>query len=237
MTRIVHVGLPHHLIVRGNNRRRLFSYFSDYRRFIWYVGRATLDCGCRLHALTLMSNHVHLIVTPTATLQLARFVKRFAQRYAQYRNSSRDASGKLFEQKYFSEPILDDNQLAVTTAYVELNAVRAGMVDDPFAYRWTTYSHHIGRGSPGEIPGAIWTPSEWYLGLGQSADVRAARYAAWVADCRARDTPPSRVQEIAAIEHLSDGDYRHEIVRPDRSRAHDTEVLYTPALDRLRNRR
>ena len=212
-------GMPHHIIVRGNNRRRIFSYKRDMERFVWDVGRALLATRALLHAMTLMSNHVHLIVMAHELAQLSAFVKKFAQRYAQYRNRTRDASGKLFEQRYFAEPIVSARQLAITTAYVELNAVRAGLVEHPLAYPWSTYAWHVDRPGESEIPSQLWTPTDWYQGLAGPPDVRAARYAAWVAECRARDVRPPRADEIAIIEALSLGDYEHRIERPDGMRS------------------
>src|SRR5262245_7810080 len=100
--RIIVPGLPHHVVLRGNNRRRLFSSKLDYRMFLYFAGLSLKRCQVGLHALTLMSNHAHLLVTPRHQHDLAAFVKPLAQRYAQLRNEKRNASGKLFEERYWS---------------------------------------------------------------------------------------------------------------------------------------
>ncbi|HEY7955508.1 MAG TPA: transposase, partial [Polyangia bacterium] len=124
--RFVAPGLPHHVILRGNNRRRLFSYPSDYQRFLYYLERGLRDVGCWMHAAALMTNHVHLILSPPDRRALSDCVRAFSQRYAQYRNRRKNASGKLFEQRFAAFPILHERQLAVTTVYVDLNPQRAG---------------------------------------------------------------------------------------------------------------
>lgn len=96
--RIVVPGRPHHVVIRGNNRRRLFSYSSCYRRFLRYLADALRHTGCRLHALALMTNHVHLVITPPDAAALSSCVKRLAQRYAVQRNARFAASGKGLEE-------------------------------------------------------------------------------------------------------------------------------------------
>lgn len=177
--RIVHPGFPHHLVLRGNNRRRLFSYPRDYAQLIYLLGRALAADHCVLHALVIMINHIHLIVTPPTGPALATFVKRFAQRYAQDRNRRRAGSGRLFEQRFFSRPILTDEELAVVTAYVDLNPVRAGIVSHPSEYEWSTYGLHAKTATA--IPSGIWTPSPWFLSLGRDPEMRASRYRDFVA--------------------------------------------------------
>lgn len=210
-------GLPHHVILRGNNRRRLFSYSTDYERFMSYLARAVRKTGVKLHALSLMANHVHLIVTPADAGVLARFVKLTAQRYAQVRNLRRDGSGKLFEERYTCVPILTDEQLAATTAYVDLNAHRAHLVEDPSAHRWSTYRLHAGL--PGSaVPESLWTPSAWYFTLGATPAARAACYrdfaAAWAAQYHAVDAALPAEDRQPAL-------HARRLERPDRSRAAD----------------
>jgi putative transposase len=200
--RLVVPGWPHHLILRGNNRRRIFSFPIDYATFLRYLDDALVLHRCALHALALMTNHVHLVVTPSDTDGLTKLVHRVGMRYAQHRNRERDGTGKLFESRFRSFPILGDGQLAVVMAYVELNPVRAGMRDDPI-YRWSTYALHVGRGDEASVPRRIWTPSTWYRALGDSPAQRAHRYAEWVAACRARDAAPEPVPMVRLLEAVS----------------------------------
>ncbi len=173
--RVVVAGAPHHVFLRGNNRRRLFSNVDDRREWLACL-RLGLDASrCQLHQLTLMTNHVHLIATPPEGDALSRLVKRTCQRYAQRRNASRDCSGKLFEERFHSKAIVDDAHLMTTTLYNDANAFRAGLVTGPLEHRWSTGPLHAGR-ADGPIGPALWTPSGWYRRLGATPAARAAAY-------------------------------------------------------------
>jgi putative transposase len=204
---------PHHLILRGNNRRRLFSYPREYRFFSRRLAEGSGKFGVPVHACVLMTNHVHLLATPQDHQQLSRFVGFFAQSYAQFRNRSRGSTGKLFEQRYKSIPIATEEQLAVTTAYIELNPVRADMCVHPAEYRWSTFSQHGGLGGGEPLFAQFWSPSAWYLSLAADAGDRASIYQEWVSHYRARDDwsgvypEPSRSSD------------RKRFERPDRTRA------------------
>jgi len=224
-TRLTLAEFPHHVTLRGNNRRRLFSYASDYRRFLWDLMRAQRLWSCTVHAVALMTNHVHLIVRPPDDRALSRFVKSFAQRYAQLRNQRRQSSGRLFDERFWSRPILNERQLAITTSYVELNPVRAGMVESPSEARWTTYALHAGRPECSDIPPGLWTPSEWYLALGRDPKERAAAYSAWCAECQARGERPEEVDRIAVLEAAS-AEYSQRLLRPDGSSAREPQMFY-----------
>lgn len=225
--RIVYPQYAHHVVTRGNNRRRLFSYASDYQRFLWDLQRATKKTGCALHTVTLMTNHVHLIVTPPDAEALPRFVKSFAQRYAQYRNRARRGSGKLFEERYFCAPILNERQMAVTTVYADLNALRGGIVRDPIRYPWSTFALHAGQPTLAKIPPRLITPDAWYLGLGATDAERSALFLEWVAACRAKDERPARWQQLAEIEALSHAPYTLRLRRPDGNRATERSSAYS----------
>jgi putative transposase len=216
--RIVLAEVPHHVILRGNNKRRLFSYPHEYNRFLYAIGRALRPAKCLLHALVLMTNHVHLIVTPMSATALGFFVKTFGQRYAQQRNARRHASGRLFEERYHSAPILSERQLAVTTAYVELNPVRAGMVEDPMDYQWSTYRLHAGHHTGSAVSPFLWTPSCWYQSLGRQWSDRGSLFVSWVAECRARDERPETIPR-RVLEEIEREQARDRCERPDRSSA------------------
>ncbi|MBI2896590.1 MAG: transposase [Deltaproteobacteria bacterium] len=210
--RVVNPGWPHHVVVRGNNRRRICSYPSDYRRLTELVEDASRRERCFVHALCLMSNHAHIIVTPPTNLGLSSFVRRFAQPFAQRRNRQRDGSGKLFEQRFFSQCIGSDEQLAICTAYVELNPVRAGLTADPGEYLWSTYRLHARDSRPSMIRSRLLTPSPWYLALGADDEARSRAYREFVAavdaaERRPDDAPPDLAKSTRRLE------------RPDRTRA------------------
>src|SRR5262249_9214186 len=102
--RMIVPEVPNHFWLRGNNRRKLFSYQWEYLQLLWFMVHAAEEEACAVHSLVLMPNHMHILVTPPTAEGGSRFVQRFSQRYAKQRNRRRDASGKLFEQRFGSKP-------------------------------------------------------------------------------------------------------------------------------------
>lgn len=217
--RIIAPNLPNHLVCRGNNRRRLFSYRRDYLRFVGLIIKAHAQHGCELNAVALMANHVHLLQTPPSLLAASACMKSTLQRYAQIRNQERDASGKLFEQRYFSEPVTSERQLALTTCYIEANPIRAGLVSNALDYPYSTYALHAGEPERCELPRTAWRPSPWYRGLGRSATAREAAYRDFFSAYLSEGDVPDHFAPHIAIEESSERGYTKRLLRPDGSRA------------------
>jgi putative transposase len=218
--RLVLSGFPHHVILRGNNRRRLFSYPSDYELFLRLLATATRLHGIALHHFCLMKNHVHLIGTPTEEAALSRWVKHFAQRYALRRNKLRGGTGKLFEERYRCFPITDERYFITCSAYVELNPIRAGAVAKLDDYRWSTYLLLAGAAERSALHPSAWTPSVFYLSFGSTAERRATGFATWLAErCGDSTVALSEVhgRAAASAESLSTG-YARRLRRPDGTR-------------------
>ncbi len=215
---------------RGNNRRRLFSYSTDYRTVLRYIldALSRVDFAVRVHAIALMANHLHLIVTPETEPALSEFVKSFAQRYTNYRNRAKDGSGKLFEERFKSKAILDDVYLATCHGYLELNPVRAHIVDAPDTYRWTSYRHLARTGTSEPLFDDLITPSAWYLDLGSNAQARASEFARWVEAWHIFGSAPKDVERWRQVESYSDP-YTRRLERPDRSRARESRPKYQTA--------
>lgn len=214
--RIVRPGIPHHVMHRGNDRRRLCSFASDYWRLLSLIADASARHGCVVHGFALMSNHLHIIVTPTDAALLPAFVKRFAQGYAVYRNRKRKGSGKLFEERYLSFPLPSDDDVAAATAYVDLNPVDAGLVAVASAHRWSTARVHLGNPPPPDWPN-LWTPSDWYRALGSTVEKRADAYREWLGASQRRE--PSYVAQLRKAERCAGSHYTLRLERPNRTRA------------------
>jgi putative transposase len=194
-------GFPHHVILRGNNRRNLFGGNDDRMAFLRFMLESAHRDACLLYALAMMTNHVHLILVPSTCDALAAHIQSFAQRYAQRRNQMRGGSGKVFEQRYAALPIVSERQLAATTAYVDLNPVRVGRPST-----WTTFALHAG-GPARELVRELWTPSPWWSGLGADdatrqrayRDFATLRQEAWAPDVvqvsRARGAPDTTTRD------------------------------------------
>jgi len=150
------------------------------------IGKQLEKGGIELNGFCLMTNHVHLLVAPEWESALGQFIKGFAQRYAQIRNRRSRASGKLFEERYYSKAIQSEAHLALATAYIDLNPVRAGIAESADDYCWSTFSAHAGS-LPTSAHLYLWSPSSWYLGLANDEAGRAAAYRAWTDERLALD--------------------------------------------------
>src|SRR5687768_4695644 len=132
-------GVPQHVIQRGNNRQATFFAEEDYRFYLACLQEAARKHDCAIHAYVLMTNHVHLLVTPQGPDAMSLVMRDLGRRYVQYINFTYGRSGTLWEGRFKS--ILVDAQRYFFTCcrYIELNPVRAGMVAHPEEYRWSSH--------------------------------------------------------------------------------------------------
>ena len=169
--RLILPNVPLHLIQRGNNRAVCFYAEDDYCVYLDGLARAARDTGCAVHAYCLMTNHVHLVVSPASAAGAGALMKQLGQRYVQYINRSYRRSGTLWEGRFRSCLLHAEDYLLACQRYVELNPVRAGMVEHPASYRWSSYRAN----TQGEtLPGL--TPHPLYLALGVAPEARQAAY-------------------------------------------------------------
>jgi putative transposase len=162
-----------HLVQRGINREPCFFAEEDYHCYLHWLQKSAADWGCAIHAYVLMTNHVHLLVTPERTDGPARLMQSLGRRYVQYVNRAYKRSGSLWEGRYKSSAVQAETYLFACMRYIELNPVRAGMVTDPAHYRWSSYRHN-GLGQPDEKL----TCHALYQGLGQHEEERLGSYRA-----------------------------------------------------------
>jgi putative transposase len=137
--RLVVPGVALHVRQRGHNRERCFFGDEDCALYLGLLGYFAREHACSVHAYCLMTNHVHLLLTPQAEPSLARLMKRLAQCYTQHVNRARDRSGSLWESRYRSCVVPTERYALACYRYVELNPVSAGMVRHPRDYRWSSY--------------------------------------------------------------------------------------------------
>ncbi len=137
--RIVIPQMPLHVIQRGNNRQACFFADEDYRRYLDWLREYAGELGCDIHAYVLTTNHVHLLLTPREADSVGRLMKRLGQRYVQYVNRVYQRSGTLWEGRFKSCLTQEEQYVLGCYRYIELNPVRAGMVEHPADYPWTSY--------------------------------------------------------------------------------------------------
>ena len=138
IARIVIADYPHHIIQRGHNRQVVFVGDEDYLYYLENLKEWKKTFKCKVYAYCLMTNHVHLIVSPGKKAEnLALLMKRVSGRQTRYVNKIERRSGTLWEGRYKSSLINEDGYLLACCRYIELNPVRAGIVNEPAEYRWS----------------------------------------------------------------------------------------------------
>lgn len=137
--RVLLADYPIHIVQRGINREPCFFAEEDYQCYLHWLEEAARDCGCAIHAYALMTNHVHMLLTPSSTGAPSRLMQSLGRRYVQYANRHYRRSGSLWEGRYKSSVVQAESYLLACMRYIELNPVRAGMAGDPGQYRWTSY--------------------------------------------------------------------------------------------------
>ena len=164
---------PLHVIQRGNNREATFFGEEDYARYRDWLGAAAVEYGCAVHGYVLMTNHVHLLVTPHAADSLPRTMQSLGRRYVRYVNTSYRRTGTLWEGRYRAAPIDGEAYFLACCRYIELNPLRARMVRHPRDYRWSSYrAHALGTTDP------LLTGHELYDRLGRTPAERQKEYRA-----------------------------------------------------------
>lgn len=165
--------VPLHIVQRGHSRAPCFFAEEDYFAYLHWLGEALIEHQCTLHAYALMTNHVHLLLTPKRAQEVPKLMITLGRRYVQYINRSYRRTGTLWGSRYKSSLIQAETYLLDCMRYIELNPVRAAMVDDPAHYRWTSYrANALGQAD------ARLTPHALYRALGRGDAARQAAYRA-----------------------------------------------------------
>ena len=141
--------IPQHVITRGVDRQAVFFHENDYTLYLEALQQAAATHNCLIHAYVLMTNHVHLLVTPEHERSLPLMIQAMGRTYVQRLNARYNRTGTLWEGRYKAALVQDDRYLLACQRYIELNPVRAGIVLAPGEYRYSSYAHHaIGTDDP-----------------------------------------------------------------------------------------
>ena len=144
--RFVIPGMPQHVIIRGINREPIFYDTPDYRYYLSRLKEAVQLHQCSLHAYVLMTNHVHLLLTPVDEVGTGKAIQKLGRHYVQYFNHTYGRTGSLWEGRYKATLVDTETHLLICYRYIELNPVRAQMVDHPSEYPWSSYRRNaLGR--------------------------------------------------------------------------------------------
>ena len=162
---------PLHIIQRGNNRDACFRDDSDYKAYLHFMREAAAQYEVAIHAFVLMTNHVHVLATPSTEESASRMMQSIGRRYVQYFNHAYLRTGTLWERRYKSTLVDTDNYLLTVYRYIELNPVRAGMVEHAADYPWSSYSHNAAG-----VDIQMLTPHDSYVALGKTSALRESAY-------------------------------------------------------------
>jgi putative transposase len=164
-------GVPLHVVQRGNNRAACFFGDADRRFYLKCLGESAATRGCALHAYVLMSNHVHLLVTPAEAGAVGAMMQDIGRRYVRVINNIHGRTGSLWEGRFKASLIDSENYLLTCHRYIEENPVRGGMVPHPAAYPWSSHSHYSGNRANRLI-----SAYPQYQALGASEEERRAMF-------------------------------------------------------------
>jgi putative transposase len=169
--RLVVPGIALHVIQRGHNREDCFRHDTDYLVYLSNLRELSAQMQCALHAYCLMTNHVHLLLTPTSPQGCALLMRNLGQRYVQYFNRRYRRSGTLWEGRYHSCLVDSGKYVIACHRYIERNPVRAGMVPSPGDYRWSSH-----KGNTGRVSSTLLTAHPEYLAISADETSRHAAY-------------------------------------------------------------
>ena len=166
-------NIPQHVIQRGHNREASFFADNDYVVYLDKLKDYGQKYQVSIHSYVLMTNHVHLLMTPETEKGVSQLMQALGRYYVRYINQTYKRTGTLWEGRYKSTLVDSDNYFLTVSRYIELNPVRAGMVDHPSAYTWSSYQHN----AIGKLIKLI-TPHMLYLALGKTDKARQNQYQA-----------------------------------------------------------
>ena len=184
-----------HIRQRGVNGVACFRAEADYLFYLSYLRRLSVRHGCAVHAYCLMTNHVHLLLTPRTADSCTELMRDIGRRYVPYFNWRHERTGTLWEGRFRSSIAQSAHYVLACYRYIELNPVRAGMVSHPGEYPWSSYSFNSGTRSD-----AFLSPHPEFVALAEDQARRHANY---------RELFASQMEEplIKAIREAVSGGY------------------------------
>jgi len=161
------------VIQRGNNRDLIFVKDEDYHFYLAKLKDACQKFDCDIHAYVLMTNHVHLLMTPHSENAISKVMQSIGRYYVQHFNYQYKRTGTLWEGRYKATLLDSEQYLLVCSRYIELNPVRAKMVSHVAEYPWSSYRYNaMGEENP------LITPHLIYQKLGSSDEACQSSYSA-----------------------------------------------------------
>lgn len=136
-------GASYHVVARGNRKEEIFRQVEDYKVYMKLLRKVNEKYPFRLYSYCLMGNHVHLQIATTDS-EIWKIMRELHWAYSMYFNGKYDLTGHLFQGRYYSELIDTESYLLQISKYIHLNPVKAGIVDKPIQYPWSSYRVFMG---------------------------------------------------------------------------------------------
>jgi putative transposase len=164
-------GLIYHVINRGNNRQTVFRKAGDFQAFLEALADLKERKPFHLFGYCLLNNHFHLLIRPLETT-ISRIVQSLLVSHTQRYHKHYRSGGHVWQGRFKSPIIQDDEHMLTVLRYIEANPLRAGIVIDAAEYRWSSYSVH-GMGEASELISPLVTYDE----LSSNPTVRRRKWA------------------------------------------------------------
>ena len=164
IARVIATEYPHHITQRGNNRATVFFDDEDRQTYLKLLAVYAEKYHFQIWAYCLMNNHIHLLAVPEAENSLARGIGLTNQVYTQYINRKMNQSGRVWQNRFFSCVVENNQYLWAVARYIERNPLKIGVVEKAEAYRWSSAKAHI-TGANDNLLG----PTTWLSPQEQSA--------------------------------------------------------------------
>jgi len=206
LPRLTVTDYPHHVILRGNNRQDIFKTPTDFERMHELLLIHSQEQQVEVHSYVFMSNHLHLLLTPRVDQALPKMMQAVGRSYVRYFNQKHGRTGTLWEGRYRATLIQAERYLLACMVYIDLNPVRAHMVEQPLAYRWSSHSQYVGPRSDRLV-----TPHALYWALGNTPFSREAAYAELVQAGVARDQQSALINATLKAWALGDDAFMQQL--------------------------
>ncbi|MBL7084774.1 MAG: transposase [Candidatus Omnitrophica bacterium] len=133
----------YHLMARGNQKQRIFRDETDFKEYLNRLKHYKRKFKFKLYGYCLMPNHIHLVGQVTNVKDLSKFMQGFALSYTAYFNDKYNGVGHLWQGRFKNKVIVKDQYLLDCISYVELNPLRAKMVNAAYEYAWSSYRERV----------------------------------------------------------------------------------------------
>lgn len=143
ISRTVLNGKFFHVIVQGINKEYIFQDDKNKEKYKQLLIRGTKENEIKIVAYCIMDNHAHILIYLRNIENLSKCMQKINTIYAMYYNKKNNRVGVVYRNRFYTKPINDLGHLYLCMAYIHKNPVKAGIVEDPSNYKYSSYSDYI----------------------------------------------------------------------------------------------